>query len=81
VSVHNVELMAQCLHYLFQGWNRSYADPMPMEFSDCKTRLTHSVAAVSISDQQGADMLLGYPLSCHVCTVLDSQCPLRLPDP
>jgi hypothetical protein len=32
-----------------------------MEFADGKTRLTHVVAALSISDQQEADKLLGDP--------------------
>ena len=63
VSVHNVELMAQCLDCLFEGWNETYADPLPMEFADCKTRLTHVVAALSMTDQQEADKLLGDPLS------------------
>jgi hypothetical protein len=34
-----------------------------MDFSDGKTRLTQVVAALSISDQQEADKLLGDPLS------------------
>jgi hypothetical protein len=34
---------------------------MPMEFANGKTRLTHVVAALSISDQQKADKLLGDP--------------------
>ena len=53
-SVRNVELMAQCSKCLFQGWNETYTDPVPMEFADGKTRLTHVVAALSISDQQEA---------------------------
>jgi hypothetical protein len=73
ISVRNVELMAQCSECLFEGWNETYADPLPMEFADGKTRLTHVVAALSISDQQEADKLLGDPLSCHVCTVPDSH--------
>ena len=73
ISVRNVELMAQCSECLFEGWNETYADPLPMEFADGKTRLTHVVAALSISDQQEADTLLGDPLSCHVCTVPDSH--------
>ena len=75
ISVSNVELMAQCSECLFklEGWNETYADPLPMEFADGKTRLTHVVAALSISDQQEADKLLGDPLSCHVCTVPDSH--------
>ena len=73
VSVRNVELMAQCSECLFGGWNETYADPLPMEFADGKTRLTHVVAALSISDQQEADKLLGDPLSCHVCTVPDTH--------
>jgi len=73
ISVRNVELMAQCSDCLFEGWNETYADPLPMEFADGKTRLTHVVAALSISDQQEADKLLGDPLSCHVCTVPDSH--------
>ena len=73
ISVRNVELMAQCSECLFEGWNETYADPLPMEFADGKTRLTHVVAALSISDQQEADKLLGDPLSCHVCTVLDTH--------
>ena len=68
-SVRNVELMAQCSECLFQRWNKTYADPLQMEFADGKTRLTHVVAALSISDQQEADKLLGDPLSCHFCTV------------
>ena len=36
-------------------------------------RLTHVVAALSMTDQQEADKLLGDPLSCHVCTVPDSH--------
>ena len=72
ISVRNVELMAQCSNCLFQGWNEAYADPLPMEFADGKTRLTHVVAALSISDQQEADKQLGDPLSCHFCTVPDS---------
>ena len=35
-SVRNVELMAQCSEYLFQGWNETYADPLPMEFAESK---------------------------------------------
>jgi hypothetical protein len=31
--------------------------PLPMEFADGKTRLTHFVAALSITDQQEADKL------------------------
>ena len=73
ISVRNVELMAQCSECLFEGWNETYADPLPMEFADGKTRLTHVVAALSIADQQEADKLLGDPLSCHVCTVLDTH--------
>ena len=42
-----------------------------MEFADGKTRLTHVVADLSISDQQEADKLLGDPLSCHFCTVTE----------
>ena len=38
VSVRNVELMGQCSECLFQGWNETYADPLPMEFADGKTR-------------------------------------------
>ena len=33
-SVRNVELMAQCSECLFQGWNETYTDPVPMEFAD-----------------------------------------------
>ena len=73
MSVCNVELMSQCPECLFEGWNETYADPLQMEFADGKTRLTHVVAALSISDQQEADKLLGDPLSCHVCTVPDSH--------
>ena len=73
ISVRNVELMAQCSECLFEGWNETYADPLPMEFADGKTRLTHVVAALSIADQQEADKLLGDPLSCHVCTVPDTH--------
>ena len=29
LSVRNVELMAQCLDCLFEGWNETYADPLP----------------------------------------------------
>ena len=43
-----------------------------MEFADGKTRLTHVVAALSMTGQKEADKLLGDPLSCHVCTVPDS---------
>ena len=69
----NVELMlmAQCSEYLFQSWNETYADPLPMELADGKILLTHVVAALSISDQQEANKLLGDPLSCHICSVLD----------
>ena len=64
-SVCNVELMEQCLECLFQGWNKTYSDPVPMEFADAQTTLIHVVAAaLSISDQQEADKLLGDPLSC-----------------
>jgi len=73
MSVRNVELIAQCSECLFEGWNETYADPLPMEFADGKTRLTHVVAALSITDQQEADKLLGDPLSCHLCTVPDSH--------
>ena len=41
ISVRNVELMAQCSECLFEGWNETYADLLPMEFADGKTRLTH----------------------------------------
>ena len=34
VSVRNVELMAPCLDCLFEGWNETYTDPLPMEFAD-----------------------------------------------
>ena len=45
-----------------------------MEFADGKIRLTHVVAALSISDQrQEADKLLGDTLSCHVGTVPGSH--------
>jgi len=71
MSVRNVELMAQCSECLFQRWNQTYADPLQMEYADGKTRLTHVVAALSISDQQEADKLLGDPLSCHFCTVTE----------
>jgi hypothetical protein len=76
ISIRNVELMAQCSgsECLFEGWNETYADPLPMEFADGKTRLTHIVAVLSITDQQEADKLLGDPLSCHGCTVPDSHC-------
>jgi len=73
ISVRNVELMSQCSECLFEGWNETYADPLPMEFADGNTRLTHVVAALSISDQQEADKLLGDPLSCHVCTVPETH--------
>ena len=33
ISVRNVELMSQCSECLFQGWNETYADPLPMEFA------------------------------------------------
>ena len=46
-----------------------------MEFADGKTRLTHVVVALSMTDQKEADKLLGDPLSCHVCTVPDSHYP------
>ena len=72
-SVRNVELMAACSECLFQGWNDTYSDPVPMEFADGQTRLTHVVAALSVSDQQEADKLLGDPLSCHFCTVPESH--------
>ena len=72
ISVRNVELMAQCSDRLLQGWNEPYADPLPMEFADGKTRLTHVVATLSITDQQEADKLLGDPLSCHVCSASES---------
>ena len=42
-----------------------------MGFADGKIRLTHVVAALSISDQQEADKLLDESLSCHVCTISD----------
>jgi hypothetical protein len=73
ISVRNVELMAKCSECLFEGWNETYADLLPMEFADGKTRLTHVVAALSISDHKEADKLLGDPLSCHVCTVPDTH--------
>ena len=73
MSVLNMELMSQCSECLFEGWNETYADQLPMEFADGKIRLTHVVAALSITDQQEADKLLGDPLSCHVCTVPDSH--------
>ena len=44
-----------------------------MEYADGKTRLTHAVAALSITDQQEADKLLGDPLSCHLCVVPESH--------
>ena len=49
-NVLNVELTTQCSECLFQGWNETYADPLPMEFTDGKILLTHVVAALSISD-------------------------------
>jgi hypothetical protein len=60
-----------------EGWDQTYADPLPMEFADGKTRLAHAqaVAALSISDRQEAGKLLGDPLSCHVRTVPDPHCP------
>ena len=64
-----MEIMEQCSECLFQGCNKTYADLLPMEFTDGHTRLTHIVAALSISDQQEADKLLGDPLYFHVCTV------------
>jgi hypothetical protein len=33
-SVCNVEIMAQCLDCLFEGWNETYAEPLPMELAD-----------------------------------------------
>ena len=64
-SVRNVELMAACSECLFQGWNKTYSDPVPTEFADAQTTLMHVVAeALSISDQKEADKLLGDPLSC-----------------
>ena len=42
ISVRNVELMAQCSECLFEGWNETYADPLPMEFADGKLH-RHSV--------------------------------------
>ena len=36
-SVRTVELMAQCLECLFEGWNETYADVLPIEFADGKT--------------------------------------------
>ena len=65
--------MAQCSDCLFQAWNESYADLLPMEFADGKTRSTHVFAALSITDQQEADKLLGDPLSCHVCSAPESH--------
>jgi hypothetical protein len=47
MSVCNVELMSQRPECLFEGWNETYADPLPMEFADGKIRLTHVVAALS----------------------------------
>ena len=44
MAVCKVELMAQCNECLFKRWNEAYADPLPMEFADGKTRLTHMVA-------------------------------------
>jgi hypothetical protein len=71
VSVCSGKLMAQCSDdCLFQGWNETYAYKLPMEFSDGKTRLTQVVAALSISDQQEADKLLGDPLSCQSAVFL-----------
>ena len=63
---------------MFATWSswhsaRHSADPLPTEFAYGKTRLTHVVAALSITDQQEADKLLGEPLSWHVCTVPDSH--------
>jgi hypothetical protein len=80
MSVCNVELMSQCSECLFKGWNENYADQLPMEFADGKIRLTHVVAALSVTDQQEADKLLGDPLSCHVCTVPDSQAHYLTPE-
>ena len=45
IAVRNVELMAQCNECLFERWNETYAEPLPMEYADGKTRLTHAVAA------------------------------------
>ena len=73
IAVSNVELMAQCNECLFECWNETYAEPLPMEYADGKTRLTHAVAALSITDQQEADKLLGDPLSCHLCIVPESH--------
>ena len=44
-----------------------------MEFADGKTRLTHVATALSMTDQQEADKLLGISLSSHVCTDPDSH--------
>ena len=62
------ETLAQCSDCLFEGWNETYADPLPMEFADGKIRLTHIVDALSMTDQQEADKLVpvGGPLSCQV---------------
>ena len=73
IAVRNVELMAQCNECLFQRWNETYADQLPMEFADGKTQLTHMVAALSVNDQQEADKLLGDPLSCHICIVPEAN--------
>ena len=43
MSVLNMELMSQCSECLFEGWNETYADQLPMEFADGKIRLTHVV--------------------------------------
>ena len=43
MSVCKVELMSQCSECLFEGWNETYADQLPMEFADGKIRLTHVV--------------------------------------
>jgi hypothetical protein len=52
ISVRNVELMSQCSECLFEGWNETDADLLPMEFADGKTRLTHVVAVLSITGQR-----------------------------
>ena len=43
MSVCKVELMSQYSECLFEGWNETYADQLPMEFADGKIRLTHVV--------------------------------------
>ena len=66
--------MAQCSEGLLQGWNKTYADPLPMETGLRMARpdwLTSWLPFPSLISRK--QISSGDPLACHVCTAPDSH--------